>query len=240
MGVGVMGQLQAAAAQTKDPEVAATCKEMLEKMARAGKAPAVRKLMAIRTLGELKAKGAVGVLRELTKSDELFVAEYADRSLMEINGESWTFNTDTVRQEADVWLLPAGCGVVGQVNSGVGGMTLAALAGRVPEGTLKQLGMTRAEAASALTAQVVEVAEMVGNVRLEGVTAGVSEEASMQGLWVVVVARGKFDPEALGKVIEMIPRRGSRSGWREKWWCMNRTRTAGGHSCWRERNGWCW
>jgi len=205
LGSVVAAQLQKAQAEAKDPEVAAACKDMLGKLARSANTAQVRKLMAICTLGELKAKGAVGALRELAKSEEMFVADYANRSLAQIEGRPWDIKADAARRDRDVWLLPEKCGVVGQMNAAVGSMTGQELSAGLSDATLKRMGMSREEAAGAITGQVIQVAEQVGNVRLEGLTVGVSDEASMQGLWFVIVAQGKFDPEAVGKVIEMMP-----------------------------------
>src|SRR4051812_1355960 len=51
------------------------------------KASAVRRLMAIRTLGELKSADAVPSLKSQLESKEMFIAAYAQRALNAIEGK---------------------------------------------------------------------------------------------------------------------------------------------------------
>ena len=79
------------------------------------KATAVRRLMAIRTLGELKDKSALPALEKLTDSKEMFVADYAKRAIANIEGKPLVIgipDNSAQMREKDLWMLPAKCGGV--------------------------------------------------------------------------------------------------------------------------------
>ena len=153
----------------------------------------VRRLMAIRTLGELRCKEALPALRKLADSKELFVADYAGRAIAAIEGrDAPRPGVSAAERLQDVELLPAGCGLVAQyaLAPGAGPIDLAKvlaamgpMAGPAPqEGGLDQL-----------VKPLTEFAGMVGNLRVDAVTIGVAGEIDSDKGFVVVVARGLYD-----------------------------------------------
>src|ERR1051325_4906437 len=93
LGEGVLPQLEKAV-ETPDPEVAASVKTLIADISAASKVNAIRRLMAIRTLGELKKPESVNALRPLVSAKEMFVSEYAARSIAQIEGKAMAFAFD--------------------------------------------------------------------------------------------------------------------------------------------------
>lgn len=187
----------AVAAKSDDPEVAHRARTILQALARPGQAgpmaAAVRRLMAIRTLGELKNAKALPVLRTLLKAKETFVADYAGRAIATIEGKADPRGAASDAAD-DVWLLPAGCALVGQIRLPRGGTAplakILADAGPVPG------PMTPEQVAEQMNRVVLAVAERVGNVRLDTITVGVSGDTNRRNLFIVAIARGLFDADA--------------------------------------------
>src|SRR5262249_34034308 len=86
MGPAVLPQIKPLT-ESKDAEVAAAATDLVNKLSEGGKSREIRGLMAIRTLGEMKAKDAVPALKEAAASKDLFVAEYCQRSIAIIEGK---------------------------------------------------------------------------------------------------------------------------------------------------------
>ncbi len=185
------------AAESDDPEVRTRARELLEGLSGGAKANAIRRLMAIRTLGELKKPEAVGPLRPLLESKEPFVADYAARAIAAIEGKPHERPQATTEQMArDLCLLPANCGIVAQVRM-PGGHTATF------DEALKTLqpmvlpGLDISRALDELAKGVSVVAERVGNARLDGLTIGVADNVGDRMGFVVVVARGRYDSAAV-------------------------------------------
>src|SRR5688500_18760743 len=110
------GALPALKEQTESDiiETSRRAKALIQEITADAKPAGVRRLMAIRTLGERKERGALEVLRPLLDSKEPFVAEYAGRAIATIDGKSFTRARpeDSLRQ--DLWLLPANTAAVAQ------------------------------------------------------------------------------------------------------------------------------
>src|SRR4051794_34330076 len=79
---------------------------------------AVRRLMAIRTLGELKSADAIATLKTQLDSKEMFVASYAQRALNAIDGKPAPGSSGVPpdRMKADLYMLPEHCGAVAQAR----------------------------------------------------------------------------------------------------------------------------
>lgn len=186
------------AADSDDPEVRTRARELLEALAATGaQANAIRRLMAIRALGELKRPEAAGPLRPLLESKEPFVADYAARALATIEGKAYERPQATKEQMArDLCLLPANCGIVAQVRM-PGGATASfeeALRGIQP---MFPPGIDFTSALDELTKAITSVAERVGNVRLDGLTIGVADNVGENAGFVVVIARGRYNAAAV-------------------------------------------
>jgi hypothetical protein len=164
----------------------------------------VRRLMAIRTLGELKKKGAIATLQPLLKSKTLFEAEYAAAAIAAIEGKAYKRPGLSAKERMkDVYLLPAGCGVVGQATLPPGKavdiakavQAMGNMGGQAPQEMLPQL-----------TAMFTMAAGHVGNVRLDSITMGVADDVGKDTGIVVLIARGRYDTKAVRKMLVEVGR----------------------------------
>jgi hypothetical protein len=183
-------------------EVTVTVERMVAELAPGepggnAQAKAVRRLMALRTLGELKRAEALPALRPLLESKDLFVADYARQAIAAIEGKAFQRPRPA---EAALWsdlcLLPARCGIVGQARPPAGGPVAFDKLLKDAETVLPPIpdpGAALHEWAKVL----VTVAERVGNVRLDSATVGVAENIGDRAGFLVAVGRGLYDPEAL-------------------------------------------
>jgi hypothetical protein len=188
------------ALKSTDPEVVARAQAILANLSKAGRARAVRKLMAIRALGELKDPAALPVLRPLLESKDLFVADYAAAAVAAIEGKPYTRPQATAEERAaDLGLLPAGLGAVAQFHVIPGTATLDL--GKELERVAGTMNVPKAQIAAKVTAALIKAAESVGNVRVDTATLGVSESDFDQDGYVVVVARGIYDRQAAAEAI---------------------------------------
>jgi len=192
------------AAKSDDPEVRARAREILKTLSGGTQAKAVRRLMAIRTLGELKKPEALPALEALLKSQELFVADYARQAIAAIQG------TPHERASApdkalwsDLCLLPAGCGLVAQMAM-PGGRPLAFEQLLKDAGSMLPPGQDPSQILDQLARALLTVAERTGNIRVEGVTVGVSEEVDERQGFGAVVVRGLYDAQAARAALEQM------------------------------------
>jgi hypothetical protein len=203
IGLAAMPHLEKAArdAQGK-PEKAGRVQNLIGQLYSSLQGPAVRRLMAIRTLGELKKTDALATLTPLLKSKTLFEAEYAAAAIAAIGGKEFKrpglAAKDLIK---DVYLLPVGCGVVGQVTMPPGKPVdiakaikamgnMGGMGGQNPQNMLPQL-----------TQMITMAAGQVGNVRIDAVTLGVAENVGNDTGFVVVIARGLYDTKALKEML---------------------------------------
>lgn len=196
MGPRIVPQLRAAA-QGGDAEVVARAEELLEEFTGSDKVQQVRRLMAIRTLGERQAREALPALRELAGAADPFVAEYARRAIARIEGQPYRRpQVDPAALEKDLWLLPADVAIVGQARRDVlPPVTLDDLLAQA--GAAMPAGADVAEITDGAARMLVQAAETVGNVRLDAVTLATAEQTDHEHLFVILIARGRYDPDAL-------------------------------------------
>ncbi|HEY7115891.1 MAG TPA: HEAT repeat domain-containing protein, partial [Tepidisphaeraceae bacterium] len=179
------------AADDPDPEVANRVRGLSEQIKLNSKAAGVRKLMAIRTLGEMKKPEALPALRALVNSKEMFVADYATRAIAQIEGKPLPARGAPAAQlKADLTLLPAKCGVVGQFSfASTKPISIEQVAKQVPV----MPGEDRRQSLEMLTGHVIAIADQIGNVRIEGVTFGVADDVGPNGGFAAVIVRGQWD-----------------------------------------------
>jgi hypothetical protein len=207
IGMAAMPHLEKAArdAQGK-PEKAARVQNLIGQLYANVQGPAVRRLMAIRTLGELKKRDALAILQPLLKSKALFEAEYARAAIAAIEGKEFKRPGLPAKERMkDIWLLPAGCGVVGQVTIPPGKpidiakviKTMGPMigGGQAPQNMLPQL-----------TSMIVMAAGQVGNVRIDAITLGVANDVGNRTGFAVVIARGRYDTKALKQMLLQVAR----------------------------------
>lgn len=203
-GPAASAQLEKAK-DSQDPEVAGVAKDLLQRYASKGKDRQVRKLMAIRTLGERKEKAALPALKLLAASKERFVADYAARAIAQIEGVPYKEMIDYAAAEADVALLPANTGIVLQVGNAPGThLNLALIVAALPDKILMQSQTTREKMTQTGTSKFLEVVERVGNVRLDNLTVAMSDDIGGNGGWVMFIGRGQFDPATLEDSLKQI------------------------------------
>jgi hypothetical protein len=169
------------------------------------KATAVRRLMAIRTLGELKSPDAMSTLKAQLDSKEMFVADYAQRAIDAIEGKAPgpvsapTSGVPPDQMKTDLYMLPEHCGAVGQVRFFPGKpMQLP----KAKEGEENAAGGDARSGAEQIANSLIYVAEMTGNIRVDGVTLGVSDEIGPQSGFIVLYIRGHWDADAVKGAIQ--------------------------------------
>lgn len=215
MGPSVLPLLAKAAEKAgDDPEVTTTLKELRAELGGKGAASAVRRLMAIRTLGDLKDAKAVAELKKLLDSKTAFEAEYAARAIAAIEGKPFKTPDAAEAIRKDVWLLPKNCAIVGQAclpDLGIKGM----------DDLVGQLGdLLPKEAKDAMVAQVaaqlMQAADRVGNIRFTGGTMGVADNVGNRAGFAVFIIHGLYDRVAMAGVIKELAGRPGREMATEK------------------------
>jgi hypothetical protein len=193
------------AARSKEPAIADAARQLLVKQRAGDKPGQIRRLMAIRALGEMKDAKAVDALRPLTTSTEPFVADHATRALAQIEGKPVTYTAAPAEtREKDLWLLPAGLGAVGQVSVGGGGegKTLAQILAQLQPEYGERVG----QIPQMLIEHLLPLAEKTGNMRLDAVTVGAASNIGPEAGFFVAVFRGQYDTGAMKYVMSQQAR----------------------------------
>lgn len=201
-GPGALPQLEELA-KSSDPKLARLAGNLSQQIKKRGNEGTVRQLMAIRTLGEMGSKESLPMLKGLLESKQPFVADYARVAIAKIQGQT-VVGMPVVEGESakDLGLLPGNCGLVAQLNMLPREGPVPARKQQTPTTQATQPMMIRVDR------QVVSIAEQFGNIRLEGLTVGVSEEVGHRKGWVVLVARGVYDRAT---VMDFLARSGAKS-----------------------------
>lgn len=187
-------------------EVARRAKSLIQEITADMKPGAVRRLMAIRTLGERKERTGLAALRPLLQSQEPFVAEYAARAIAQIEGKPFQAHRASADEmKKDLWLLPANCAAVGQYAPR-GNLAIPFDQALAPMQIHQE---QKTERLKTLTEYVLELTEHVGNMRIDGVTLGLSGDISDRNGFLVAIVRGQFDRVA---VSELVRQQGTPAG----------------------------
>lgn len=192
------------ASDDPDAEIANRARSLVQQIKLNQKAGGVRKLMAIRTLGEQKKTEGLPALKALLDSKEMFVAEYAARSIALIEGKPAPARP-VARDEikADLSLLPAKCGIVAQ---SLFASDRVILFNDIMKSIPPQPGEDRKAMLEAMAKNVIEIADQIGNVRLESFTIGVADVVGDKDGFVVAIAHGEYDSKAVANYVrKMIP-----------------------------------
>ncbi len=203
MGAAALPQLEEAA-KSKDPEVMVRAQSILRDLAEERQEMTVRRLMAIRTLGELKDPRAAQVLQGLLHSKQPFEARYAAAALAAIGGQPYQRPAlDARDRRKDVWLLPQNVGLVLQISLPAGGtvdphQVMARVAGIV--GTAPQ---AMEEEANEIAQDIIDLAHRTGNFELDCLTLGVNADPQKGA---VAILRGQYDPKTLVGVLQGLGR----------------------------------
>jgi hypothetical protein len=186
-----------AAMEGGDPETMATSRELIAQISAQSKPKAIRRLMAIRALGESGDAGALAVLAPLLKSTEPFEAEYAAAAMSALRRRRPPDRPSAAAADraADAWHIPADCCVVWQTEAHGGHpVSLASL--------FAQELANQPQVMDQVTSQLIHAAETIGNARLQTVTVGISGQAAFPLGFLVMVLRGQYDSSAVGRALQ--------------------------------------
>jgi hypothetical protein len=194
IGPGALPQLDEAA-KDETAEAGTRAKALAAEIRAAAKALSVRRLMAIRTLGEMKSRAALPALQGMLESKEMFVRDYAGAAIAAIEGRQLPTTKPAADAMADVNLLPANVDMVCRLNT----------PGGPPLPVEKILGSFRlapndqaqSQLLERINANLVSLAETIGNIRLDSVTLGWFMAPAGQPGNAVIIARGQFDSAAI-------------------------------------------
>ena len=199
------------AADSPDAEVRRRARTLLRQIGGDEIERGVRRLMAIRTLGEMRKPEALPVLKPLLTSKEPFVAEYAQASIDRIDGKVASANAraPAAGVDGDVWLLPAECRTLGQLVPRRGTpLGTSELMASFKQGLAGATGKPQSDAekeqrAADVTRMVLALADKIGNVRVDAASFGISgtlvptaggPDAPDPG-YLAVVIRGRYHSE---------------------------------------------
>jgi hypothetical protein len=185
-----------------DPETAAVAHELIAKIGDQSRPKSIRRLMAIRALGEGGDAAAVAVLEPLLKSTEPFEAEYAAAAIALLHHQIPAARASAAAADrmADAWHLPADCSLVWQTEAHGGHpVSLVPLLAQEMGGAAN--GPAQRVMDDAI-AELIHAAEAVGNVRLQSITVGLSGQIAPQTGFVVMVLRGQYDSVAFDQVLQ--------------------------------------
>jgi hypothetical protein len=162
----------------------------------------VRRLMAIRTLGELGKPEAVATLKPLIESKDFFTADYARTAIDLLEGRrSNTARPVAANVASDVWLLPKECHTVGQLVPRRGSpLGIAEFMAAIKADGAADEDAQKQEAASSVTRTILSLAEDIGNVRIDAATFGIVGSPMIPGAegapgYLAVIVRGRYHSE---------------------------------------------
>ena len=183
-----------------DAEVANRAKVIIEKVSAVTEDRAIRQMMALRMLADLKDRQALPAVQAMTRSDNPVLAETARMAAAAIEGKEYAPTRPTAEKLAeDVQLLPPGTGFVGQIRPVEGGLCQASLRDLI-EVYMKAMPddqVTMDEAMEHVLANLyLPLLRMTGPLRVDGITVGVSQQIGENEGFVVVVARGLYHSRA--------------------------------------------
>ncbi|MGI9243226.1 MAG: hypothetical protein ACR2RV_20680 [Verrucomicrobiales bacterium] len=161
------------------------------------KAQEVKKLLAMRALGSLGDQAAIPALEKAGESEALFFDSYSNAAIAAIKGEAYSvpaISPEVLQQ--DLALLPEGIGLVLQARLDARGrMDLKKVIGEAFKSVAE--GPDPAEMLTQINTQIGQIAGKIGNVRLDAVTLGLSEDVGDAEGFVIIIGRGQYDHGAL-------------------------------------------
>lgn len=165
------------------------------------KAQEVKQLMAMRALGSMKDKAALPALQKAAEKKTVFFKDYATEAIALIEGAEYAAPTASAEDlKSDLALLPEGVGLVVQARmSGGGAHDLKKI---VTEALKKMPEAPDAdEVLTNVSMEIAKLANQIGNVRLDAVTLGLSEQVNDDDGFVVIIGRGLYDHRAVESVL---------------------------------------
>jgi hypothetical protein len=199
---------------SNDPEVKTVATELVTRLEAHEKEREVRRLMAIRTLGERKEQGAVELLKGLEGSKELFVSEYAARAVARIEGKEFAVPDRRAAVAGDLKVVPGEASIVGQCVGitekpvTIEGLVDSALemVRTLPPGAMGDASKipTKGVMIHRLVVGMLQVADRIGDVRFDGITVEVSKDVGPSGGSAVLVLRGEYDRDAVIEALQAM------------------------------------
>lgn len=193
------------AEKSPDPNIASSATDILQRIAEKDVPGNVRRLMAIRTLGEMKDAKSLPTLKTLLDSKRRFESDYAQEAINHINGQPTSRPTlDPAVRKQDLALLPAGSVVAGQLSRRGEHDTIDAIL-KTSFADEKE----RQDAADTITESILPLVDKIGNVRIDGASVGVtfsnegvpsSAVAIFHGIYNAALARGQFPKDKMKDV----------------------------------------
>lgn len=202
LGEAVLPQLRKAA-ESPDPELSGQARRLLEEISAGGRKDQVRRLMAIRALGELGQKEALPILRPLADSREMFIGEYARRAIAAIEGKPYESSEIAAEaRQADVAILPGGVRAI--IQSTIPGKTKPITLEQLADAVAGPPGMDKQAMLAEMTRAVIGIAEQIGDVRLDGLTVGLAGDIGNDHGFAAVIVRGEYDAAAVKAMLDRV------------------------------------
>lgn len=211
IGGPALPQLQTAS-QSDDPGVASLATTLINQINTASKPTAVRRLMAIRALGELKDTAAIPVLAKLLTSTQPMVGDYANRSIARIHGKPLSHDDAAIlaARHEDLAILPADTGAAGQASADLDDFPHNPLvkfldSTKLPPRPVPRPGgqgfvmenSDNAKVREQVLHSLLQLAESSGDIRFDFVTFGVADKVGNNTGWGAIVFHGVYDSTAL-------------------------------------------
>ena len=205
-GPAAIEQLEESA-KSDNPQIAGLSRKVLIQLKTGDKAGAVRRLMAIRTAGEKKLAALLPRLKELAADDDYFTADYAAAAIAAIEEKPFTRKHEASGD--DVWLLPDGVRMAAHLSFTGGQVPLAGDFMAMMTGTGQEadpnvapdIAAERRKSLQEAMRQILDVAEKLGNVRIDGITVGLAGDIGPDSGYVVMIFHGRYDARAALEVM---------------------------------------
>ena len=166
------------------------------------KAAEIRRLLAIRGLGELKSEKALDVLVKYAESRELFVSDYAHEAIAAIKGEAAPKIDRHKEMLGDLAVFPKNAGVVMQAKMFDG--PPVDLSGIVTE-LSKEMELSKINAMlEGMQGGLINFLETTGNIRIDGLSVGIADNVGDEAGWVGFHVRGAYDSKGMKSAISQL------------------------------------
>jgi hypothetical protein len=196
-GFDIIPQLRAAA-QGRDPAIADEADKTIARIGPLPKPRAIRRLMAIRALGEMERPQEAALLNALLNSPRQFEADYAAEGLARLAHHHTRPGAANADCAADVMTLPDESAVVLQIRARSGHALpidpLANLLTTNPPGRQQQV-------VADVYQQLIDLVEVVGNLRLQAVTVALPGLTGQARPYMAISFRGQFDQKAVADAL---------------------------------------
>src|SRR6185436_7560397 len=142
----------------------------------------------------------LAALRPLLNAKQMFVAEYAARSIAQIEGKPVSAGGASADQKkADLWLLGADCRMIVQIAPAFAPTPVDQLIEKIPAAAIGN--PNKDQIREEMTKCVLLIAEMIGDVRVDSITIGSSADFGPSGGFVATIVHGQYDSAAVRQAL---------------------------------------